>query len=344
MFDVIVVGAGPAGCAAAKGLSEAGFRVLLAEKFKMPRNKSCSGVLIKKSLELVRRYFGEEVPQRVMCAPTLSKGMIFTDAKGREYRFEQEGRNIWRASFDQWLAAKAKENGTQVWDGTAAVGCETQADGVAVSFRGEHTCRKSARYVIDCEGVVGSLKRKLWGDDGEYITTFQTFNQGSVDLDGHYFYAYLQPEFSEYDAWFNAKDDLLVLGVAVRNASCIRRYYERFLAYLQESHSLEVRCQMRTEKWLMPRIRPGCPIQHGAGRILFAGEAAGFLSPMGEGISAAIQSGRWAAEAVMRNFGEPQRVLLEYQKSTGPLRAYMRRQWSFVGGMSEVFEEMKPYG
>lgn len=46
MYDVIVIGAGPAGSTCAKVLSEKGCRVLLVEKFKMPRYKSCSEVLI----------------------------------------------------------------------------------------------------------------------------------------------------------------------------------------------------------------------------------------------------------------------------------------------------------
>ena len=44
-------------------------------------------------------------------------------------------------------------------------------------------------------------------------TTFQTFNRGTIQLDPHYFYAYLQPELSEYDAWFNVKDEMLVLEI-----------------------------------------------------------------------------------------------------------------------------------
>ena len=54
----------------AKALAEKGCKVLLVEKFKMPRYKSCSGVLIKKSMELVMKYFGEAVPETAMCTPT----------------------------------------------------------------------------------------------------------------------------------------------------------------------------------------------------------------------------------------------------------------------------------
>ena len=100
MYDVIVVGAGPAGCTAAKALAEKGYKVLLVEKFKMPRYKSCSGVLIKKSMELVKKYFGEAVPESAMCTPTDNRGMVFTNDAGKEYRFEQEGLNVWRSHFD----------------------------------------------------------------------------------------------------------------------------------------------------------------------------------------------------------------------------------------------------
>ncbi len=341
MYDVIVVGAGPAGCTASKILAEKGCKVLMVEKFKMPRYKSCSGVLIKKSMEFVKEYFGEIVPESVMCAPAKNRGMIFTNDIGKEYRFEQEGLNVWRSHFDGWLAGRAKESGAEVRDGVAALSCEEKDGFVEVSLHGEYNDTERARYVIDCEGVVGTLKRKITGEVPGYIITFQTFNEGSIDLDPHYFYAYLQPELSEYDAWFNVKDDLLVLGVSVKDRDKIGYYYERFLAYMEENHHLQIRRQMKEEKWLMPHIRPGCHVDYGVGRVLFAGEVSGFLNPMGEGISAGMESGYRAAFAVMEHFDHPKMVCEAYQKSTENLKSYMQRQWSFVGGMAGTFKEME---
>ena len=67
MYDVIVIGAGPAGSIAAKRLAESGLHVLLVERHKLPRYKSCSGVLIQKSMDLVRRCCGQDVPLSATC-------------------------------------------------------------------------------------------------------------------------------------------------------------------------------------------------------------------------------------------------------------------------------------
>ena len=341
MYDFIIIGAGPAGCTAAAQLAERGLKVLLVEKCRLPRYKSCSGVLIKKSMDLVRLYFGEETPLHTMCTPTDNRGMIFTNDKGKEYRFEQEELNVWRSGFDNWLAGKAVERGAQLRDCTTAVFCEDRGEFVSVTLHGDKTYTEKARYVLDCEGVVGALKRKIMGRTDGYITTFQTFNRGNIELDSHYFYAYLQPELSQYDAWFNVKDELLVLGVSVKEPEKTEYYYEKFLSYMKKEHHLYIEEQTKAEKWLMPHIRPGCTVDYGRGRILFAGEIAGFLNPMGEGISAGMESGYQAAEAAASYFEYPEKVLEAYRDGTASLQSYMRRQWSFVGGIAETFREME---
>jgi len=341
MYDVIIISAGPSGSTAAKTLAEKGYKVLLIEKFKMPRYKSCSGQLIKKTMDLVQTYFGEAVPISTMCAPTENRGMIFTDDKGRTFRFEQDGLNVWRSTFDKWLADKAAQSGAEVRDHTAALSCQERDGIVTVTLKGESTYTEQAKYVIDCEGVVGSLKRKLLNCNPQYIMTYQTYNQGSIDLDYHFFHAYLQPELSEYDAWFNVKDNQLVLGVSVKESHKAEYYYDRFISYMKEKHNLRLKEQLKVDKWLMPYIRPGCAIDYGIGRVLFAGEVAGFLNPMGEGISAGMESGYCAANAIMQNFGSPDLTIENYKNRTCTLHSYMKRQWNFVAGMADTFQEMR---
>ncbi len=137
------------------------------------------------------------------------------------------------------------------------------------------------------------------------------------------------------------KDDLLVLGVSVKDMDKIRYYYGRFIAYMEEKHYLRIDRQTKEEKWLMPHIRPGCRVDYGVGRILFAGEVAGFLNPMGEGTSAGMESGYCAASAVMKHFDNPETVREAYRQSTENLKSYMQRQWNFVGGMAGTFREME---
>lgn len=345
MYDIIVIGAGPAGCTAAKVLADLGYKVLIVEKCALPRYKSCSGMLIKKTIDLVDKYFGESIPESVTCAPAENKGMIFTNDAGQEYRFEQQGLNVWRGAFDFWLTGLAEKSGAVLRDRTAAVSCscdvqETYAE-VKLRCKEKGSYTEKAKYVIDCEGVVGAVKRKLLQSAGEYITTYQTFNKGTIALDLHYFYAYLQPELSEYDAWFNVKDNMLVLGVSGKDASKISMYYHRFIAYMEANHGLQINKCVRAEKWLMPHISAGCPIEYGKERVLFAGEAAGFLNPMGEGISAGMESGYCAASAIAAHFDDVQSVYALYQKETLPLQNYMMRQWSFAGRLSGTFQHMK---
>jgi flavin-dependent dehydrogenase len=66
----------PTGSSAAKKLADDGYKVLIVERFKLPRNKSCSGILMRKSMDLIGSYFHEGTPKSVMCSPYDNIGFV----------------------------------------------------------------------------------------------------------------------------------------------------------------------------------------------------------------------------------------------------------------------------
>ena len=132
-----------------------------------------------------------------------------------------------------------------------------------------------------------------------------------------------------------------IFGVSVKDTSKIEHYYSTFIEYMESKYNASI----KTEKWIMPHIIPGCPVEYGKGRVLFAGETAGFLNPMGEGISAGLECGYAAAQAIQSSdIGEgfdAQALHSIYKDKTASLKTYMERQWRFVANMSDKFSLYK---
>ena len=73
IWDAIIVGAGPAGCAAAYDLGKGGWKVLLVDRFHFPRTKACAGALTMKAVGALR-YPIQPVVRNVCTRLVMGKG------------------------------------------------------------------------------------------------------------------------------------------------------------------------------------------------------------------------------------------------------------------------------
>jgi geranylgeranyl reductase family protein len=290
-FDAIVVGAGPAGSTAARGLALAGLRTLLLEKERLPRYKTCGGGVPGKVAEVL----GFDVSS--VAEQPISRALITCEAAPPlRYDFDRTvGWCVMRSRFDQHLAEKAIAAGAELRDRTAVQGIDAGAASVVV--RTAHgAC--TASLVIGADGVNGRVAR--WAGLGagrpRAVALEAEIEAPAAAMDA--WQGVLHLHFGGVPwgyAWVFPKAQHLSIGVATfqdRHRVDLRRSLRDFLdsqPLLKQHTVLQLRGQHIPRGGRRGRLH--------AGRIMLAGDAGGFADPfLGEGIYYAIRSGQLAAQ------------------------------------------------
>src|SRR5262249_23532094 len=158
-FDVLVVGAGPAGSATAMHLARAGARVLLADKARFPRDKPCGGGLTGRALRHVPcdvEPAVEHVVDRVVVRAAYGPKVARTSTKPL-IRMTQ------RRRLDLHLAEQAVAAGAEFRDGAAVSELEIGREGIAGRV-GE--ARVHASFLVGADGANGVVPRAAALDEG----------------------------------------------------------------------------------------------------------------------------------------------------------------------------------
>ena len=167
-FDVIVVGAGPAGATAALVLARAGKRVCLLERGPFPGSKNMyGGVIYARVLDdLIPRWWEEAPIQRWV---TRRGTMVLTEHQSLtvDYRTTAwgeapyNGATAMRPDFDAWLAGHAEAAGAVLVTSTTATGLLKDRGGQIVGVRTDRPDGDlTASVVIACDGVNSFLAKE----------------------------------------------------------------------------------------------------------------------------------------------------------------------------------------
>jgi electron transfer flavoprotein-quinone oxidoreductase len=166
-FDVVVVGAGPAGAAAALTLARAGRSVALLERGPYPGSKNMyGGVVYGRILDDLIPGWYDEIPVQRWITRRQTMMVTGTQSLTIDYRSDAWGKapyngcTTFRPDFDSWLAGKAEDAGAVLLTSTTATGLLRDAAGrVAGVTTDRPDGDLSAQLVIACDGVNSFLAK-----------------------------------------------------------------------------------------------------------------------------------------------------------------------------------------
>lgn len=166
-FDVIVVGAGPAGSCAALAAARAGRSVLLVERGPFPGSKNMyGGVVYARVLDEVIPNWWDEMPIQRWVTRRSTMALTDTQAVTVDIRADRwgaapyNGATAYRPDFDSWLAGKAVEAGATLITSTTVTGLLRDGQRVVGVRTDRPDGEVNASMVIACDGVNSFLAKE----------------------------------------------------------------------------------------------------------------------------------------------------------------------------------------
>jgi len=291
-YDIVVVGAGPAGSSAAQAAAQKGAKVLIIDR------RQRIGVPIR-CAEFAPQWISRYAHFSPKCALQMIDTMVTHLPDGDSYEMKNPGYMLDRSLFDKELVASAILSGTKISIETRAVSLSRR--GLAVE-QGSKKEMIQSKVIIGADGVHSSIARFVGQPSLKTIVALQyevvlSEPQNHVDV-------FFHRDYEGGYAWFFPKGRTANVGVGVipQKTAHLLKFLEHFLNHLVESKKLASIEIVAKTGGSIPCEQPRKTVFE---NILLVGDAAGHPHPItGAGILNAVVggeiAGRTAAEAIAR--------------------------------------------
>ena len=313
--DVIVVGGGPAGAATAASLARKGIDVVVFDRHQFPRDKVC-GDFVGPGALVELRALGITDDPAYKRTNKIRDAALFLDGRQLIVQSLPEvdglptyGRTIPRLQLDEWVLDAARQAGAEVLERTRVTGFDRDREGVTVSAEidGRATTRR-AKVVVGADGSSSTVAKLLRGhappkdDRIMAVRIYVSGINGPSDQADLYFNGESFPGY--YWLFPTGRGEAnLGLGMLLATIPPSTEGLRDLLARLVQSDAALAErlggheVSGRIVGWPLTTYNPRVALVDD--RVVLVGDAAGLINPLnGEGIQYALQSGRWAAEAI----------------------------------------------
>ncbi|MES2704571.1 MAG: geranylgeranyl reductase family protein [Bacteroidota bacterium] len=312
-YDILIVGAGPAGCACALALKDSGLRVAIVDKTTFPRDKVCGDAIPGRAIKTLRKIdkaFANEFEQFDHKCETRYT-TLFYKQKQLTFKWVQPAYTCARVSFDNFLFELVrKHTSTAILTNTAPGSIAVAEDGIAV-----HTSERilKAQLIVGADGAHSAVAKQLAPralDRKHHAGSVRAYYSDIAGLSADTTEIYFEQRFLPSYLWVfplpggraNVGFGMLSSEIAKRRVNIKTAFYD-FIAQMPELNE-----KFKAAEQVSSLDGFGLPLGSNIGtlsgeRFMLCGDAASLIDPIsGDGIGNAMLSGRLAAEQAMRCF------------------------------------------
>jgi geranylgeranyl reductase family protein len=315
--DIAIVGAGPAGAASACHLVRAGFRVVVLDQGRFPRDKVCGDFVGPAALEELDRL-GLLSQQVFQSAAKISNGALYINGDkvvARPFPHIGNIRNygvcVPRMLLDEAIVKAALASGALLIEDARVEGYESDQTGVTVYYQHGH-CRNRLRLrlLIGADGSSSLISRILRGTKTprrDRIVAVRAYFEGVAGATDQADLYINSSWFPGYYWLFPTGSDMANVGIGMPLESWAATKHQSLGQVLSsliesdpaiQSRLLKAKMRGKIVGWPLATFNPRLPII--ANRVALIGDAAGLINPIsGEGIQYALRSARWCAETLL---------------------------------------------
>jgi menaquinone-9 beta-reductase len=322
--DIVVVGGGPAGAAAAITASRAGRRVVVVDRARFPRDKTCGDGLTAGALRILDEL---GLDPGAVASWQQVDDVVVRSTSGREVTLPMpRDRGVYaavarRADLDAALLDVVRSAGAKVLDGHACRQVAEHDDHVAVTVDGVGTLR--TRWLVAADGMWSPVRKQLGLGVASYRGEWHAFRQyfaGVGPRAARDLFVWFEPDLLPGYAWsFPLPDGRANVGFGIHRQGKVERVQDMAAIWrelLDRPHIREVlgdgaEAEGPHRAWPIPARVDAVTLT--GRRTLFVGDAAAATDPMtGEGIGQALLTGQIAAQAIGRG---PDRAAAEVTRA-----------------------------
>jgi len=299
-YNVVIIGAGPAGSFLANKLKNKGYKVLIIEKKKFPRYKSCAGGLSKKAYDIL---YNENINIKKVIEKNVKNFLYVRNNKLIKVKTDEELIYMtYRSKLDNFLLKNAVDNKTIFFKDNISIK-KINIKNSIVTF-----LQEKKEYNISYDILVGAWGHNIRLNKIISLYPFDYFSLSSswegpsskkfLKYSNEYFLTHFNKKYPDFLCYIFPKKDLITAGIFTSKypfPSFRKNVWNDFLNFWNLDKNIK-------PKYAIIPIRDfSKPIAEK--KILLVGDAAGLADPFtGEGMYYAIISSIIAANNIEKFF------------------------------------------